>query len=308
MVTEKPQEVEYSNLLAGGLADSRWEHKRYQKCVWTRRNGRLAFMYQNPFSLMHGHGPEWADLAQGGFMGFLGDPVANPFIEVLESSPATTLKTCSVWYDQHIIARAPERPEADGLYHVRARYRLVGLPLAVAKELEDAARDMLPATGGGSGFVQGVVNDYESDNIPPGTLSVGCIWRGGAGGVPDKMVAHSGSVSIRMQGKTSRMSMGGGPPIYLETRNRYRLSVWAKTKGVRGKGFSMRLDEIFWSENDIKASHESKPLTGDQDWTKLEVVFDPVPGDPLAVLYIRLDDEGKGTAWFDDLELMEVAR
>jgi len=41
-------------------------------------------------------------------------------------------------------------------------------------------------------------------------------------------------------------------------------------------------------------------------WTRLEVEFTPSPRDPF--LLIKLCVEGTGTAWFDDLELMEVAR
>lgn len=37
-----PRRLEYANLLAKGLADSRDDHKRYQKSLWTRRDGALC--------------------------------------------------------------------------------------------------------------------------------------------------------------------------------------------------------------------------------------------------------------------------
>ena len=43
------------------------------------------------------------------------------------------------WYDQHIVMRPPKAKEADWLYHLRARYRLLSVPAPVAHELEAAA-------------------------------------------------------------------------------------------------------------------------------------------------------------------------
>ena len=134
MRMEEPRRFEYTNLLPNGLADSRDERKRYQKCLWTRRDGALCYMYQNPLSMMHCFGREWSDMpVDGGFVGFVAEPDMNPFIEILRSDPATTFVTCSVWYDQHVIALPPERKGEDGLYHMTAAYRLLNLPLPVAK-------------------------------------------------------------------------------------------------------------------------------------------------------------------------------
>ena len=51
---------------------------------------------------------------------------------------------------------------------------------------------------------------------------------------------------------------------------------------------------------------QTLPPGGDRDWTRREVDFTPSPKDPF--LPIKLCAEGTGTAWFDDLELVEVAR
>ena len=68
----------------------------------------------------------------------------------------------------------------------------------------------------------------------------------------------------------------------------------------------LQVDDVFFNWQDVKASRKTKRLTGDHDWTRLEVEFTPSPRDPF--LLIKLCVEGTGTAWFDDLELMEVAR
>ena len=68
----------------------------------------------------------------------------------------------------------------------------------------------------------------------------------------------------------------------------------------------MCIRDRFWDWNDIRASHRSKALTGSNDWTRLEVEFNPVAGDPFAVPGLVV--EGRGAAWFDDLELVEIPR
>jgi hypothetical protein len=90
-------------------------------------------MYQNPRSLMHGAGRDWADQpADGGFVGFVSEPDMNPFVEIVQSSPVTFV-TCPVWYDQHIIALPPQQPDSNGLYRIEAAYRFLSLPLAAAR-------------------------------------------------------------------------------------------------------------------------------------------------------------------------------
>jgi hypothetical protein len=66
------------------------------------------------------------------------------------------------------------------------------------------------------------------------------------------------------------------------------------------------VNEVFWNWNDLRASHYSTSLTGENDWTRLQVEFEPVKGDPFAVPGLVVD--GGGIAWFDDIELVEIPR
>jgi len=77
-----------------------------------------------------------------------------------------------------------------------------------------------------------------------------------------------------------------------------------KTKGLEDGGAYLQADDVFYNWDDIKATRTTEKLSGDHDWTRLQVEFTPSPRDPL--LNIKLCVEGTGTAWFDDLELMEV--
>ncbi|MBM4142839.1 MAG: hypothetical protein FJ225_04485 [Lentisphaerae bacterium] len=302
-----PRCFEYTNLLTGGLSDSRDRRKRYQKCVWIRRDGALCYMYQNPRSMMQSSGPEWTDLPDdGGFVGWVAERDMNPFLEIVRSAPRGTLVTCSQWYDQHVFNLPPPRREDDGLYHVTASYRMLSLPLPLAKELEDAARTMLPlpADRGAApmGFRQHVVNDFETP-IPAGTLYNGSMW--GHAARLETGLGRSGSRSLRVDGGQEAQPVHGGTAVYLETGKRYRLSAWVRTRGVTG-GAYLRANQVFWSWEDVRASLRSKGLTGDNDWTRLEIEFTPIAGDPFAAPGLVV--EGRGTAWFDDVELVEVPR
>jgi hypothetical protein len=304
--SERPLKFEYTNLLTGGLSESRERRKRYQKCIWTRRDGTLCYMYQNPLSMVQSGGPAWTDAPEdGGFFGWVAERDMNPFLEILQSAPRATFVTCSQWYDQHVFNLLPVRTGADGLYHVTAAYRMLSLPLPAAKELEDAARTMLPTSSGEApvGFRQGVVNDFEKP-IPAGTLYNGAMWGGGAG--LDTRLGHSGSRSLRVGGGSAAEPIAGGTAIYVETGKRYRLSAWVRTRGVTGKGAYLRVNEVFFSWADVRATHRSKALTGDNDWTRLELEFEPGAGDPFGVPGLVV--EGRGTAWFDDLEMVEIPR
>lgn len=306
MRMKTPAKFEYTNLLAGGLSDSRESHKRYQKCIWTRRDGTLCYMYQNPHSMMQGGGPAWTDAPDdGGFVGFVAEPDMNPFLEIVRSTPRSTFVTCSQWYDQHVFNMPPTQKDGDGLYRVTAAYRMVSLPLPVAKELEEAARTMLPAQTKDvvMGFRQGVVNDFESP-ILSGTLYNGAMWYRGL--QVDTRVAHSGSRSVRVNGRDAVEPVYGGTAIYVETEKRYRLSAWVRTRGVTGAGAYLRVKEVFWNWDDVRGEHRSKALTGDNEWTRLELEFQPGAGDPFGVPGLVVD--GRGTAWFDDLEMVEISK
>jgi len=296
MQMDEPQKYEYTNLLPTAVADSRDEHKRYQKCVWTRGDGQLCYMYQNPRSMMQWFGGDWTQMPQGGFLGFVADRDLNPFVEIIQSTPGTTLITCSVWYDQHFLTVAPQQKGEDGLYHARATYRWLSVPLPVAKEMEDAARTMLPLRPreGPMGFRQGIVNDFET-LIPAGTLYNGCMW--GHAAQRETKLGHSGTHSLRLRGGNEAGPVHGGPVIFVEAGKRYRLSAWVRTRGVGGKGAYLQIDKKL----------QSRSLTGDTDWTWLEIQFEPPPGRSFALIGLAVDGP-KGTAWFDDIELVEIPR
>ena len=303
-VMPEPKEIEFNNLFAGRVCESREERKLWQKTMRGRLlDGRISFVHHNPVNI------PVDDVQAGGFVGFVTEEETNPFVEMMETSAPVFFATCSEWYDQHIVMKAPEKKEADGLYHLRARYRLLSVPGAVARDLEAVAVDRDGATGESrfAGFLQNKVNDFETF-VPHGEVYNGPIWQHiNASEGP----AHSGKRSIAVGGPgpgsvKCASPIGGGPPIYGESSKRYRLAAWVKTQGLEDGGAWLQVDDVFFNWEHVQETRRTKKLTGDRDWTRLEVDFTPSPRDPF--LLIKLCVEGTGRAWFDDLELVEVAR
>jgi hypothetical protein len=69
-----------------------------------------------------------------------------------------------------------------------------------------------------------------------------------------------------------------------------------------GKGACLRLK----TREDATTALFSQALTGDRDWTRLSIDFTPPEGENFAVPGLVV--EGRGSAWFDDIELVELPR
>jgi len=303
-IMPEPKDIEFSNLLAGAIAESRDEHKRWQKTVRGRLpDGTVSFVYHNPANI------PVDEVGPGGFVGFVTEETMNPFVEIIEASGPVFFATCSEWYDQHIVMKAPKAKESDGSYHLRARYRLLSVPRHVARELEGMAADRYADAGasGLTGFLQNRVNDFEA-SVPHDRVYNGPIWQHIKA---SEGPAHSGKRSIAVGGPgpgrvKAASPIGGGPPIYGESDKRYRLAAWVKADGLEDGGAYLEVDDVFFGWQDVHATRRTEKLSGDHDWTRLEVEFTPSPRDPF--LLVKLCVEGTGAAWFDDLELTEVAK
>jgi len=132
-------------------------------------------------------------------------------------------------------------------------------------------------------------------NVPKGWTTN--TWRGKADFALDSSLAHSGKSSVRIS------STEGGDAswtIVLPAKpySRYRLRGWVKTQNLepgtsRGALFSFQGTDI-----------QTKAVTGTQDWTRLELVFDSGANDALSLNCLFGGwGQATGTAWFDDVEL-----
>ena len=295
----KPAKIEFNNLLAGGISESRNSHKRWQKTVRAAADGRITFAYHNPTNI------PVDDIRAGGFVGFVTEEQMNPFVELIETSSPVSVVTCSQWYDQHIVMKPPEAKEAEGLYHARARYRFLSLPGKVAREIEAAA---VPSVTEDKwkplGFLLNRPSDFEQF-IPFDRVYNGGVWQHVT---RSDEQAHAGKYSLKVGGRgTGKVAafapIGGGPGVIGESKKRYRLTAWVKTDLSEGTAY-LRVDDARWNWDDIQASRKTKELSGQTDWTRLAVEFQPGPDDPFLVVRICVD--GHGAAWFDDVMLEEA--
>jgi alpha-N-arabinofuranosidase len=164
---------------------------------------------------------------------------------------------------------------------------LPGVPANAPREAALSPQD--------SSFVPNPSFEEVEGNMPKGWTTT--TWRPKADFAVDSSIAHSGKNSIRI---SSSEGADASWMIVIPARpfSRYRLSGWVKTQNLepgtgRGALFSFHGTDI-----------RSKAVTGTQDWTRLELVFDSGANDALS-LNCLFGGWGKatGTAWFDDVEL-----
>ena len=291
-----PTKIEFNNLLAGGISESREDHKRWQKTIRALADGRIVFVYHNPLNV------PTDDIQAHGFVGYVTEEEMNPFVELIETSNPVCMGTCSQWYDQHIMLKPPTAKKDDGRCHVWARYRFLSLPGALARELEAVAVPSQPARESkGLGFLLNRTNDFEQF-VPPEGVYNGGLWQHVTR--VDKQ-AHSGRYSLKVSGQGTRKEaslapIGGGPAVVGESKRHYRLTAWVKTDLLKGTAY-LRVDDVHWDWQDFKATRQSKELSGRTEWSLLTLDFQPSPNDPFLV--VRLCVEGQGDAWFDDVML-----
>ena len=297
-VMTKPNWVEFCNLLAGGVSVSHDSRKRWQKVLNGAGGDTITWFYHNPLNYPR------VPLASNGFTGFVREPDMNPFVALEEVNGAVRMATCDLWYDLGIQAEVPATPEADGHHHLRARYRFLSIPAAVAEALEGRAASQNAGPSNQPGFRLGVVNDFEH-GINGDEVYNGSTWRNV---IVDRTQGHSGTVSLKVSGMGRGQPVAGTPnrsgtATYGETAKRYRLSAWVKTELTDGEA-SVAVDDCLLNWNDVRATRRSAGISGTTGWTKLTIEFQPAPDNPF--LLVKLCVDGTGDAWFDDCELVEV--
>ena len=111
-------------------------------------------------------------------------------------------------------------------------------------------------------------------------------------------LAHSGKKSVKIS-SISGADASWSTVVQVQPFSKYRLTGWIKTKDVRsagGKGVLLNIHGI--------EKLQTKALTGTNDWTKVELVFDTELNDALQINCL-FGGWGKvtGEAWFDDITL-----
>jgi len=291
---------------------------------WLLLTGPGKRLYKNP---LHHDQPyflaERKVIAEGGFSAFVLNEMLNPAWEMIENPDGLVLEqaSCNWAYDHHLYYLFPKDYELKPGTRLRSVFRLVNYSFPKAKELferatlhpqydlsdEETKRRIQKAAALEAGpprweFLVNTIdrNDFDktytieqphAEYMIKGNYAI------------DRSVGHRDSCSMRLDGPGyALLEPWGGPSYYGDAfkADNYALSVWVKTKDVKGTGPVVRLSNRHKGKEN--RSVELVPgLTGTNDWTRLVMVTDIPKGD--AGLAGVLELKGTGTAWFDELEL-----
>ena len=81
--------------------------------------------------------------------------------------------------------------------------------------------------------------------------------------------------------------------------------IWVKTANVIGNGATLAMQYHIPNESQQYPIYTAKKLTGTNDWTRLELTTGPPPPE-AGCLMLMLQQDGIGTTWFDDLEVIPL--
>jgi len=120
----------------------------------------------------------------------------------------------------------------------------------------------------------------------------------------DRTVGHNDRYSMRVEGPAE--AYGEFYHHMIDPVQKYRCTLWLKTKGVTGAAPVVRLKYAY---RDTPCDAVDTGLTGDNDWVKISFVT-TVPcarNDSYDSTRIDLVHKGKGTVWMDDFSVRPLA-
>jgi hypothetical protein len=124
----------------------------------------------------------------------------------------------------------------------------------------------------------------------------------------DTEVVREGRQALRVTA-SQPVDVGCYQEVMLKPGQRYRFSGWVRTRGLNPRGSSVygTFHVHARAINDFIAKGPNHG--GDTEWTRVSLTFQ-ARGDGLTriVLFFVGFGQGTGTAWFDDLRLVEVSQ
>ncbi len=123
----------------------------------------------------------------------------------------------------------------------------------------------------------------------------------------DRNIKHSGQQSIRMEdtGKTPADGMYRiDQKIDVQPFRQYHLSVWVKTQDF--SALKYRVGLAIGDSHKESLNNFNWDLASNQDWKKLDVVFNSMDNANLTFYFGVWDGKMKGKIWWDDIQLREI--
>ena len=292
-----------------------WD-KRYSRFVYEARNGKVLSLPINHYTTSHKGGIK---LKNDGMFLTAFEPDGNPAIQMVgDTAEKSHISICWWGYDFHLSRRIA----ADELFgEIHSQFRIFRCPndtvralleksvIPPLKDNEWGGRKAYPIYERTSGFDKGLRLDESWDGpidpFPWKFVGNGAMW--------DKMYGRNDSYSLKIDkdkdGLTSWQTFqGDGEGYFTEPWTPckgYRVSCYVKTDDVQGNGSTLALQYHVPNSQQVFPVVTARKLTGTNGWTRLEVeVGPPGPTPPeIGCLMIKLQQDGSGMTWFDDLDV-----
>ena len=286
---------------------------RYRQYVYESNDGRIVAIPHHHYGNSQKGG---IVLKKDGCFTAVYEPDGNPTIQVMGDTAAnTSISICPWGYDVHMsLAVQPEE-----LYQpLTTHFRMFQCPDIRARELnaKAVAPAIKPSDQEGlmeiplyerrSSFERGLAigKPHEGDLDPWGWVPQderGAVW--------DRRHGRTGTSSLKISKDTPGIStwytMCEGQGYFTETWTPckgYEITCWVKTDNVVGPGASSGASYHIPNIPPEWPITRSQRLTGTNGWTKLTVSLDSPP-DKTSIMSLHFQQVGKGTTWFDDLEV-----
>ncbi|MBI2191889.1 MAG: hypothetical protein HYU36_07890 [Planctomycetes bacterium] len=306
----KAMGLEYVNFTVVGVDDTRPGKTRYPATLYQDAQGEWIGLPRHHCTTSELYDK---DVPHGHFIGFFGEK-DNPVLEILDAPSSTYLNVCMCLHDVHVCGRSAGKDSA-GRQTFLLRYRLYGVDEEVSAKWMAAARRVRLSDEEVARFAAfspsielGASNDMEK-GIDVRTDGGSFYferqeynWENPA--FWDTTCGHSGTASVRIVSATpGRRSLGvSGGQIFVTPKGSVDLAAWVRTEKLQGRGAYLEVEFGRWAGDRVETLQavQSARVTGDADWTLLELKGLPVP-ERAEYAWVRLAVEGPGSAWFDDL-------
>jgi hypothetical protein len=295
-----------------------------------RKNWPVA---ETPFAVYWMNGPSveavrhgWHPLVRrGGLIGYLGGRDGWGVCHSVAGSSDVRAGVCPAWGEFHMEGpEVPTSPGADGLYRIRYRRRMAGLPPEIQDSIRAHAKVLFEDRRCLAIRLDG--EDFEDQPLPFAAPHKGIHYADYAGRNVKLSAeqAHSGRQSIVAQGVTWEGLKDitvhcEHPPICLDPLCRYRLECWVRVEGEGTEGFCIAGDEKgaldkareFTPAARLAAKegigrYRTASVTATGKWERVSLEFQAAPdGGRLAIGFIAV---GPGRAWFDDFRMVKLPR
>jgi len=250
------------------------------------------------------------------------EPDGNPAIQFMgETAKKSSINICWWGYDIHLSRSITP----DELFEpIPIHFRIFQCPNAIVQDLlkrgvtpplgpdECGSRKDYPVYERISSFDKGLrLDEVYEGNIDPFT------WEcKGNGAEWDKTYGMSDTYCLKIDRKEEGLTrwqtlQGDGEGFFAEPWTPckgYKVSCYVKTESVTGRGSTLAVQYYVPHPPQKLPIVTAGRVTGTHEWIKLEIEVGAPPAYPpvTGVLMIMLQQDGSGTTWFDDLEVVPI--